>query len=103
MTVAAAVMRQHETRMGVIQLNGRLWTLGEMAGLQVLECWRPVRESNACRRRKRDANHCNSLKLCGMNSTLPHLKDSRGRILDCEDEDAFVVDFADLDRELQRG
>jgi len=43
MTVAAAVMRQHETRMGVIQLNGRLWTLGEMAGLQVLECWRPVR------------------------------------------------------------
>jgi hypothetical protein len=42
----------------------------------------PVRESNPCRRRERDANHCNSMKLRGMDSSLPHLKDSRERLLD---------------------
>jgi hypothetical protein len=47
-----------------------------------LGIWRPVRESNPCRRRERDANHCNSMELRGMDSTLPHLKDSRERILD---------------------
>jgi len=39
------------------------------------EYWRPVRESNPCRRREREANHSNSMKLRGMDSTLPHLKD----------------------------
>jgi len=33
--------------------------------------WRPVRESNPCRRREREGNHWNSRKLCGMDSTLP--------------------------------
>src|SRR6266705_4032202 len=37
-----------------------------------LECWRPVRESNPCRRREREAIHCNSMKLRGTDSTLPH-------------------------------
>jgi hypothetical protein len=39
-------------------------------------------ESNPCRRREREAIHCNSRKLRGMDSTLPHLKDSRERLLD---------------------
>jgi hypothetical protein len=34
--------------------------------------WRPVRESNPCRRREREVNHYNSRKLSGMDSTLPH-------------------------------
>jgi hypothetical protein len=44
--------------------------------------WRPVRESNPCRRRDREATYCNSTELSGMDSTLPHLKDSRERLLD---------------------
>src|SRR6266550_2278784 len=46
------------------------------------EIWRPVRESNPCRRREREATCCNSKELSGMDSTLPHLKDSRVRLLD---------------------
>jgi len=34
------------------------------------------------RRREREANHGNLVKLCGMDSTLQHLKDSRERLLD---------------------
>ena len=44
--------------------------------------WRPVRESNPCRRREREATYCHSTELSGMDSTLPHLKDSRERLLD---------------------
>ena len=44
--------------------------------------WRPVRESNPCRRREREGTYCNSTELSGMDSTLPHLKDSRVRLLD---------------------
>src|SRR3989442_9645138 len=52
----------------------------EMAGGSgFLEYWRPVRESNPCRRREREASYCNSAELRGMASTLPHLKDSRER------------------------
>src|SRR5687767_503723 len=32
--------------------------------------WRPVRESNPCRRREREAIYGNSRKLCGMDSTV---------------------------------
>jgi hypothetical protein len=46
------------------------------------KCWRPVRESNPCRRREREATYGNSKELSGMDSTLPHLKDSWERILD---------------------
>ena len=41
-------------------------------------CWRPVRESNPCRRREREATCCNSMSLSGMDSTLPHLEGLRG-------------------------
>ncbi len=44
--------------------------------------WRPVRESNPCRRREREAINGNSRKLRGMGSSLPHLTDSRERLLD---------------------
>jgi hypothetical protein len=44
--------------------------------------WRPVRESNPCRRREREANYCNSRKLSGMGSTLQHSKDSRESLMD---------------------
>jgi hypothetical protein len=44
--------------------------------------WRPVRESNPCRRREREATYGNSKELSGMDSTLPHLEDSRERLLD---------------------
>ena len=50
--------------------------------LQTLECWRPVRDSNSCYRREREATYGNSKELSGMDSTLPHLKDSRERLLD---------------------
>ena len=54
---------------------------GELAATSS-EYWRPVRESNPCRRREREATYCNSTELSGMDSTLPHLKDSRERLLD---------------------
>src|SRR6266704_933416 len=44
--------------------------------------WRPVRESNPCRRREREATYGNSTELRGMDSTLSHLKDSRELLLD---------------------
>jgi hypothetical protein len=44
--------------------------------------WRPVQESNPCRRREREATYGNSIELRGMDSTLPHLKDSPERLLD---------------------
>src|SRR5215510_6829421 len=44
--------------------------------------WRPVRESNPCRRREREATYCNSMGLSGMDSTLPHFKDSQVLLLD---------------------
>jgi hypothetical protein len=44
--------------------------------------WRPVRESNPCRRREREGTYCISKELSGMDSTLPHLKDSPERLLD---------------------
>jgi enterochelin esterase-like enzyme len=46
------------------------------------ECWRPLRESNPCRRREREGTYCNSRELRGMDSTLPQLEDSRERLLD---------------------
>ncbi len=46
------------------------------------EYWRPVRDSNSCYRREREATYCNSTELRGMDSTLPHFKDSRERLLD---------------------
>src|SRR5437660_3524805 len=55
-----------------------------------LSHWHTVRESNPCRRRERNAIHSNSLKLRGMDSTLPHLKDSRGRLLDSHWTCVFV-------------
>src|SRR6266849_3470738 len=39
-------------------------------------------ESNPCRRREREATYCNSTELSGVDGTLPHLKDSRERLLD---------------------
>jgi hypothetical protein len=42
------------------------------------EGWRPVGESKPCRRREREATYYNSMELSGMDSTLPHLKDSGG-------------------------
>ena len=44
--------------------------------------WRPVRESNPCRRREREATSCNSKDLRGMDITLPHLKDLIGKLDD---------------------
>jgi len=41
-----------------------------------------VPDPNPCRRHERETIHCNSTKLRGMDSTLPHLKDSRVRLLD---------------------
>jgi hypothetical protein len=41
-----------------------------------------VRESNPCRRREREATYCNYREFSGMDSTLPHLKDSGERLLD---------------------
>ena len=32
--------------------------------------WRPVRESNPCRRREREAIYRNSTETCGMDSTV---------------------------------
>jgi hypothetical protein len=32
--------------------------------------WRPVRESNPCRRREREAIYRNSKETCGMDSTV---------------------------------
>ncbi len=46
--------------------------------------WRPVLESNPWRRRERNAIDCNSIELRGMDSTLPHLKDSGEHILDAQ-------------------
>ena len=40
--------------------------------------WRPVRESNPCRRREREATYCNSRELSGMDSTLPHFEGLNG-------------------------
>jgi hypothetical protein len=48
----------------------------------VNQVWRPVRESNPCRRHKREENNRNSMKRRGMDSTLPCLKDSQERLLD---------------------
>ena len=42
-------------------------------GIQV---WRPVRESNPCRRREREAIYRNSKETCGMDSTVRNSKDS---------------------------
>ena len=47
-----------------------------------IQVWRPVRESNPCRRREREENHCNSTELSGMDSTLPHFTDSEERLMD---------------------
>ena len=54
-----------------------------MAGVPgFLEFRRLVQESNPCRRREREATYCSSKELRGMDSTLPHFKDSRVRLLD---------------------
>ena len=54
-----------------------------MAGVPgFLEFRRLVQESNPCRRREREAIYCNSKELRGMDSTLPHLQDSRELLLD---------------------
>jgi hypothetical protein len=45
------------------------------------ECWRPVRESNPCRRREREATYCNSKELSGMGSTLPHFEGLTGILI----------------------
>ncbi len=47
----------------------------------LIEFWRPVRESNPCRRES-EATYCNSMELRGMDSTLPHFKDSQVLLLD---------------------
>jgi hypothetical protein len=47
--------------------------------------WRPVRESNPCRRREREGTYCNSTELRGMDSTLPHSEDSEVLLLDLMD------------------
>ncbi len=47
----------------------------------MIQVWRPVRDSNPCCRREREAIHCNSMKLRGMDRTLPHLEDSRESLL----------------------
>jgi len=39
------------------------------------KCWRPVRESNPCRRREREAIYGNSKELSGMDSTLKYSKE----------------------------
>jgi hypothetical protein len=36
--------------------------------------WRPVRESNPCRRREREAIHCNLKELGGMDGTFTALE-----------------------------
>jgi len=56
-----------------------------------LACWRPVRESNPCRRREREATYCNSMELSGMDSTLPHLKDSRESLIGLLMEAHFLL------------
>ena len=55
-----------------------------MGSNQSVEYWRPVRESNPRGRREREATCCNSKELRGMDSTLPHLKDSWERLLDSQ-------------------
>ena len=42
---------------------------------------RPVWEPNRYYRREREATYCNSTELSGMDSTLPHLKDSGGTLI----------------------
>ena len=42
--------------------------------------WRPVRESNPCRRRERETINCNSKELRGMDSTLPQFKELTGTL-----------------------
>jgi hypothetical protein len=49
--------------------------------MQMFRSWRPVRESNPCRRREREATFCNSMEL-RMDGTLPRLKDSREQLVD---------------------
>jgi hypothetical protein len=56
--------------------------------------WRPVRSQTPCRRRERDANHCNSMVLRSMDGTLLHLNDSQRA--------AFVVIGIDEIRTLSR-
>src|SRR5256885_16336144 len=46
-----------------------------------LRIWRPVRESNPCRRREREATYCNSMELSGMNSTQEHFKGLTGTVI----------------------
>jgi len=36
----------------------------------VIQVWRPVRESNPCRRREREAIYRNSKETCGVDSTV---------------------------------
>ena len=66
-----------------------------MAGVPgFLEFWRLVQESNPCRRREREAIHYNSKKLRGIDTRLPHLKDSRELLLKFNERAQCVaVDF----------
>jgi hypothetical protein len=64
-------------------VSGRFWTAAERAeSSKFSRIWRPVRESNPCRRREREATYGNSKELSGMDSTRPHFEDSRELILD---------------------
>jgi hypothetical protein len=52
-------------------VSGRFWTAAEGAeSSKFLRIWRPVRESNPCRRREREAIHYNSKELRGMDTTV---------------------------------
>ena len=60
-----------------------------------LKFWRPVRESNPCRRREREATYCSPTELSGMDSTLPHVKDLRERLLDSKYARIFGIASVD--------
>jgi len=64
----------------LMDVSGRAGKLREL--VSELKDWRPVRESNPCRRREREGNHCNSKELRDMETTLPPLENSRERLLD---------------------
>jgi len=69
----------------LFRIDGAIWRAAGGARHVTAEdaySWRPVRESNPCRRREREGTYCNSRKLSGMDRTLPHLKDSRECLLD---------------------
>jgi len=65
----------------VIHSSSRANT-GAVSGSLIAEMLASRTGVEPCRRRERAVTYCNSMELRGMDSTLPHFKDSGERILD---------------------